>query len=151
MLLLVDHVCRQGAKPLKLITIENDVAEIGPDRLVHFGTLKFSEGSEQKRVRLAFDMQVATANGQTFAVRSDFSEPTIILTHQTQWEASEGALFRYDAFRGLDGHPQPQITWPRFANSLQRHFLRVTLGSRPLSHEDLRYLHSRLGEAGGSQ
>ncbi len=48
----------------------------------------------------------------------------MVLTHQTQWEAAEGALFKHEAFRGIDGSPAADITWARFANALQRHFLR---------------------------
>jgi hypothetical protein len=94
---------------------------------------------------LLYSLLVESQQG-TAGVRSDLSEPLMVLTHQTQWEAAEGALFKVDTFRGLDGvTPQQEIAWARFANALQRHFLRVTQGARPLSRGDLQYLHSRFG------
>lgn len=62
----------------------------------------------------------------------------------TQWEQSEGGLVRQEVFPAElsgDGY----TTWPQLANALQRHFLRVTQGSRPLSHSDLAYLRARIG------
>ena len=128
------------------------------DGFATFPDLKFSEGSEQKRLRLVFDVALVGSTGEGAQMRSDMTEPLIVLTHQTQWELSEGHLFRHEAFRAVDGNAVNEITWPRLANCLQRHFLRcslhyvilvpltlirVTQGARPLSRDDLWYLHSR--------
>jgi hypothetical protein len=34
------------------------------------------------------------------SLRSDFSEPLIVMTHRSQWEEAEGILLKYDAFKG---------------------------------------------------
>ena len=103
---------------------QSDTAEMAVDGSTLFANLKFSEGSEQKRLRLAFEVSVGGSNAEATQLRSDLTEPLIVLTHQTQWELSEGVLFRHEAFRSADGNSVADITWQRMANCLQRHFLR---------------------------
>jgi len=137
-------ICDDTQPKAKVINVENDTQEMAPNLTVTFANLKFSDGSEQKKMKLQFEMQIAGKNSEVVTVQSDFSEPLIVLTHQTQWEVSEGTLFKHDAFKGKDNQPLKEIPWPQFANALGRHFLRVTQGSRPLSKDDFRYLHSLL-------
>ena len=67
------------------------------------------------------------------------SAPFIVFTNESQWEESEGILLKKDCFSTND------VTFERFANYLQMHFLRSTRQDpynpeRGLSIHDLNYI-----------
>jgi len=95
-------------------------------------------------VRLQFSVPIEyiTGNGSSsvVALESEPSHPFIVVTNESQWEYSEGALLKKDAF------PQPEVPWQHFANVLQVHYVRSTrqdlrAPARPLSLSDLQYIH----------
>ena len=94
-------------------------------------------------------------------VESEMTEPFVIITNQKQWEAGEGTLLRSEAFsehvpiqlvltQPVDNHAmQVEVSWAKFANALQKQFLRATkqhsvTPSRCLSTYDLQYLNLKL-------
>eukprot|EP00005_Dracoamoeba_jomungandri_P008050 CAMPEP_0174269982 /NCGR_PEP_ID=MMETSP0439-20130205/42865_1 /TAXON_ID=0 /ORGANISM="Stereomyxa ramosa, Strain Chinc5" /LENGTH=631 /DNA_ID=CAMNT_0015359029 /DNA_START=52 /DNA_END=1947 /DNA_ORIENTATION=- len=108
--------------------------------------LKFMTGTRKNPVRLKFGVQIQLqrqGQPQTVTVESDASRLFIVITNECQWEESEGILLKEEAFGD-----QQQITWPEFANVLQRHFLRATRQDfvtprRPLSVFDFDYFHQK--------
>lgn len=128
-------------------TIEEDTQAIDAYNRVAKWHLKFLNGTRKNSVTLRFVMQVQVAqpNGGpvTVTVESHPTRPFIVITNECQWEESEGALLKKEAFG-----EQNEIYWPQFANVLQRHFLRATRQdavnpSRSLCKTDLEYIHSR--------
>jgi len=128
-------------------TIEEDTQSVDAFNRVAKWYLKFLNGTRKNSVTLKFAMQVQVSqpNGSSVTVTVE-SHPTrsfIVITNECQWEESEGALLKKEAF----GEAQ-EIFWPQFANVLQRHFLRATRQdavnpSRCLCKTDLDYIHSR--------
>lgn len=125
--------------------LSNDSQEMDQSGVAAFADLKFLQGTRQKVVRLQFNQEVQfiqiDGNIGRVSVVSDTSSPFIVLTNEKQWDVVEGTLLRRDAFEG-----QNEISWPLFANTLQEHYLRSTRQElsnaiRPLSREDLEYLH----------
>lgn len=75
-------------------------------------------------------------------VESNSSSPLVVITNECQWEGSAGTLLKKEAF----AHGQLEITWPKFANTMQHHFLRatrqeLTRPKRILSPFDMQYIH----------
>jgi hypothetical protein len=148
-------------------TIEEDTQGIDAYNRVAKWHLKFLNGTRKNSVTLRFMMQVQVAQptGQsvTVTVESHPTRPFIVITNECQWEESEGALLKKEAFGeqviflGIFFSKylinfffwyKNEIYWPQFANVLQRHFLRATRQdavnpSRSLCKTDLEYIHSR--------
>lgn len=97
-------------------------------------------------VTLKFSMQLKAGQGDsatTATVESDSSRHFVVITNEIQWQGSAGTLLKRDAFDG-----QLEITWPQFANALQRHVLKATKQdpvrpARCLSGYDLRYIKAK--------
>jgi len=129
---------------------------MGLDNTAKFLELQFKMGSGVRKVKLQFEVNIEMAGnfslreppvqGEPCALRSDFSEPLIVMTHRSQWEEAEGILLKYDAFKGPGNQMQIQIPWSQFANALQRHYFRVVSTPRPLASKDLDYLHGKFGD-----
>jgi len=51
-------------------------------------------------------------------VESELSDPLIVISNESQWVTSIGALIKQEAFSG-----NLQISWEKFANTLQLYFL----------------------------
>mmetsp|Transcript_30647 Transcript_30647/g.85838 ORF Transcript_30647/g.85838 Transcript_30647/m.85838 type:complete len:610 (+) Transcript_30647:1-1830(+) len=110
--------------------------------------IRFSKGTRLKMVRIQFVGQVSfQPKGQqppiTMTTESEPSCPFIIMTNESQWDYSEGILFQKDAFSNND------MSWVRFANLLQNHYMKATrqdpeLPDRPLSLHDINYIHRLL-------
>jgi hypothetical protein len=106
---------------------------------------KFELGSRKTAACFVFSVPV-TLDGQQGTITSETSAETIIITNESQWEGSEGILLRNTIFAG-----HKDVSWPYFANVLQRHFLIVTrqnpeCPTRPLSRSELAFfLNSLLG------
>ena len=112
--------------------------------VVRFTDLRFPNGSRQKVVRLQFTVQATYVQPNGVPAKqqleSNLTQPFIIMTNENQWRVSEGALFKKYAFEGNEN-----VTWQKFANLLQVHYLRATRQDpsepqRPLSVRELQYL-----------
>merc|ERR1712137_209992 len=123
--------------------IKNSEQEMDDEGIVRFSDLRFPSGSRQKIVRLQFtvDATYVQPNGAPGKqqLESNLSQPFIIMTNENQWRVSEGALLKKYAFEGNEN-----ITWAKFANILQVHYLRATRQNtaepqRPLSLRELQY------------
>jgi len=104
--------------------IENDTQTLDSFRRQAKFYLKFSVGTRKNPVRLKFGIQLQIQQGsqsQTVTVESNSSRSFIVITNECQWEEAEGILLKKDAFG-----EQTDVTWPQFANVLQRHFLRAS-------------------------
>ncbi len=109
---------------------------------------KFELGSRKTAASFVFSVPV-TLDGQQGTITSEGSAETIIITNESQWEGSEGILLRNTIFAG-----HKDVSWPYFANILQRHFLIVTrqnpdCPTRPLSRSELTFFLN--GLLGGKQ
>eukprot|EP01087_Luapelamoeba_hula_P016737 TRINITY_DN516_c6_g1_i1.p1 TRINITY_DN516_c6_g1~~TRINITY_DN516_c6_g1_i1.p1 ORF type:complete len:751 (+),score=126.06 TRINITY_DN516_c6_g1_i1:143-2395(+) len=108
--------------------------------------LKFLQGTRKNSVTLKFSMQLKVGQGETAmttTVESEASRHFVVITNEIQWQGSAGTLLKRDAFDG-----QLEITWPQFANALQRHVLKATKQdpvrpTRCLSGYDLRYIKAK--------
>jgi hypothetical protein len=126
--------------------IECDTQPIDAFRRQVKWNLKFLNGTRKNSVTLRFGIQVQVVQGSSSAsvtVESNSSQPFIVITNECQWEESEGTLLRRDAFGD-----QQEVTWPYFANMLQRHFLRATRQdpirpTRCLCQTDFEYIHQK--------
>lgn len=141
----VAMICEnQQAKPNTAKAIENDTQTMDAFRHIAKFYLKFLSGSRKNPVRLRFGIQLQVNHQgapQTVTVESNSSRPFIVITNEIQWEESEGILLKKDAFG-----EQLEVTWPQFANVLQRHFLRATRQdlikpTRQLSLYDFQYIN----------
>ena len=109
--------------------------------------LIFLEGSRKNAAEIRFSMDIQVLqSGQQMSGTLESAQntaPFVVMTNQKQFEGCERTLLLRDAFRGhLD------ITWNRFANALQRQFIRATKQdpqspTRCLSKYDLTYLHDK--------
>ena len=120
--------------------------------LDEFGSAKFYEmrfpvGSRQKVVHLQFSLKVSyvlpsspTGLLSETVLKSEVTNPFIVMTNENQWICSEGLLFKKYLFSSHD-----EISWPKFANFLQERYCKATRQSliapqRPLSEQELNYL-----------
>ncbi len=114
-----------------------------------------------------FTMQVGQGDNTVVAtVESGASNHFVVITNEIQWQGSAGTLLKRDTFEGqvqliqrndvleiiviifLNNEicvVQLEVTWPSFANALQRHTLKATKQDparpiRPLSPYDLKYI-----------
>jgi len=124
-------------------TFTTDEQDLNEQNFASFYNLKFSKSTRLKVARLQFAVEAQYSNATrapaTAAIQSESSAPFIVLTNESQWESSEGILLKKDAFKGNE------ITWMRFANYLQVHYLRATRqdplhAERPLSLADLNFI-----------
>merc|ERR1712137_120667 len=126
--------------------IDSDTQTVDAFNRVAKWHLKFLNGTRKNSVTLRFGMQVQVSQPSgavTVTVESHSTRPFIVITNECQWEESEGALLKKDAFG-----EQAEIPWPQFANVLQRHFLRATRQdaispTRCLSDTDFDYIHTK--------
>eukprot|EP01114_Cavostelium_apophysatum_P019436 TRINITY_DN626_c0_g1_i3.p1 TRINITY_DN626_c0_g1~~TRINITY_DN626_c0_g1_i3.p1 ORF type:complete len:637 (+),score=184.93 TRINITY_DN626_c0_g1_i3:219-2129(+) len=104
--------------------------------------LKFVAGTKKAPGTIKFGMQVVVSGTNTpLTVESNISMPMVVITNECQWEGSAGTLLKKEAF----SNGQLEVSWARFANALQHHFLKATRQElmrprRILSQYDLRYL-----------
>jgi hypothetical protein len=126
-------------------TVVNDTQDLDSQGEAPFNDIRFPHGTRLKMVRLQFSVQIqhllpGATSPTILTLESNTSEPFIVMTNENQWEFSAGILLKKEAFDG-----RVEISWPRFANTLQLHYLRATrqdVGNpaRPLSKEDLDYV-----------
>jgi hypothetical protein len=151
--LIADDPQAKGVPKKEQITVQNDAQELSSERVARFTDMEFKTGTGVRKVKMQFEVTVeiavALSGGRShppeqLSLRSDLSEPLIVMTHRSQWEEAEGALLKYDAFRLSGTHMQSSVNWTTLANAIQRHYLRVTEAPRPLAPADLDYLRSKL-------
>eukprot|EP01096_Ripella_sp_DP13-Kostka_P016086 TRINITY_DN771_c0_g2_i2.p1 TRINITY_DN771_c0_g2~~TRINITY_DN771_c0_g2_i2.p1 ORF type:complete len:726 (-),score=340.17 TRINITY_DN771_c0_g2_i2:336-2240(-) len=126
--------------------IETDTQPIDTFRRTAKWHLKFLNGTRKNSATLRFGIQAQVVQGPntaTVTVESQSSMPFIVITNECQWEESEGVLLKRDTFSELS-----EVSWPYFANTLQRHFLRATRQdpvhpTRCLSQTDFEYIHQK--------
>ena len=87
--------------------------------------MKFEEGTRKNPASLQFSVQVSVSQcGNTHvaaSVESALSSPFVIMTNQRQYEDCERMLLMRDSFGD-----QSEVSWAKFANAVQRQFLRST-------------------------
>lgn len=113
-----------------------------------FEELRFSKGTGGKAVNLYFSCTAKAppslkipGAGEAFEIESNQTEPFVVMTNESQFGDSALKLLEHDVFGGKGG----PVTWLRFANVLQLHYLSATrqnLGKivRPLTKADLAYI-----------
>lgn len=108
--------------------ISNDVKELCDDTLTASFPLKFLQGTRRSKVCCKFVMIYKTLDQKySYTVESEVSNPFIVITNESQWDAAEEVLFKWDLFK-----EHSKISYPYFCNILQRHFLVGT--KQDLSH-----------------
>jgi len=127
--------------------LEGDVQNLDPRTRIAKFPLKFVQGTKKAPVNVRFAMQIQIAtHSSAVTVESNSSSPLVVITNECQWEGSAGTLLKKESF------PSGQIPWPRFANTLQHHFLKATRQElseprRILSPYDMNYLHTKFFDA----
>jgi hypothetical protein len=136
-----------------------DKGSVAFDRDGHatFVEMSFKSGSRKLPIRLQFTANVEdtvrpgdASTGRAakllapFEIRSELSEPFVVMTHENQWVETVGALLRETLF-GANG--QGMVTWQRFCNVFQHHVLRTTRQDtdhprRPLTLAELSHFHA---------
>lgn len=107
--------------------------------------LKFMAGTKKAPGNIKFGMQVViSGNKSPLTVESNISSPMIVITNEIQWKDSAGTLLKKEAF----SNGQLEISWEKFANTLQHHFLKATRQElknprRTLSNYDLHYIQTK--------
>lgn len=123
------------------------LTDMQPNGQAMFEQLRFSKGTGVKIVRLRFSCNAETSGAavpgcppKKFVVESPMSAPFIVMTNESQFADSAAKLLETDAFApGVTA-----ISWNRFANLLQFHYLMCTRQQltkilRPLTRADLAY------------
>mmetsp|Transcript_7501 Transcript_7501/g.21340 ORF Transcript_7501/g.21340 Transcript_7501/m.21340 type:complete len:783 (+) Transcript_7501:97-2445(+) len=132
-------------------TFTSDTVAMDTHGFASFYNLKFSKATRKKVARLQFSVTAEfTLEGgrekHVLPIQSESSAPFIVFTNESQWEESESILLKKEAF------PSNEVSFARFANYLQMHFLRSTRQDpfspeRALSLHDLNYLaRAKLGD-----
>jgi hypothetical protein len=107
--------------------------------------LSFVQGTRMSRATVKFSMDVQLKTGKTVTSRSlkVHSEPFIVITNESQWDESEGALIALSAFG-----ERTVSEWPHLCNILQEHVVQELRNNgdpnrpfRALSKTDLEYFH----------
>lgn len=129
--------------------IDAHIQNLNPSTRIAKFPLKFNAGTKKASATLKFSMQL-TLQGNTapITIESNQSLPLVVITNECQWEGSAGTLLKKEAF----STGQLEITWARFANTLQYHFLRATRQelARPrriLTKFDMNFFHSKFFES----
>ncbi|KAH3766790.1 transcriptional repressor [Pelomyxa schiedti] len=132
-------------------SIENASETIDTEGKVRFH-LRFPAGTNKKPVTLRLHATIsyhplkchnpALAQAGTRVVESNASRPFIITTNSIQWRDSEGILLKMEAFGDAT-----EITWAKFANTLQSYYLGATRQNpeqpnRPLTLKDFEFLNN---------
>jgi hypothetical protein len=110
-----------------------------------FAQLSFPIGSRLKPVAVKFSLQVelgGIGGDQALALESDVSGELIVKTNENQWDETEGTLL----LRATWPTPDTSVTWVRFCNVLQRHYVIATRQQvadpvRALGAADFNYIH----------
>lgn len=137
--------------------IEKGSVAFDRDGHATFVEMSFKSGSRKLPIRLQFAATVEdtvrpgdASTGRAakllapFEIRSELSEPFVVMTHENQWVETVGALLRATLF-GANG--QGMVTWQRFCNVFQHHVLRTTRQDtdhprRPLTLAELSHFHA---------
>lgn len=107
--------------------------------------LKFTQGTRRAKVHLLFSMQITIADNESkkysHLVESELSNPLVVITNESQWDATEEILFKWDLFSQYK-----EVSYSYFCNILQRHFILATKQDsahpkRALSLDDFDYIH----------
>ena len=129
--------------------------------------LKFLNGTRKNLATVKFSVQLQLVGGLSVTIESNPSSPFVAITNECQYEESDGLLLKTDAFEqrasrtlhnpyvvndfshtNLHFQTNSSVTWPLFANLLQRHFLRgsrqdAVKPQRFLSKPELYYLNQK--------
>jgi len=110
--------------------------------------LKFLHGTRKNLATLKFNTQIQVSGGPRLALESNVSSHFVVITNECQFEESDGLLLKTDLFL-----QNPQVSWPTFANKLQRQFLLATRQDplkpqRFLSCYELQYINTKFFDGG---
>jgi hypothetical protein len=126
-------------------TLDNDCQNLDINTRIAKFPIKFLSGTKKTAATLKFGIQV-TVPGNSFpiTIESNTSPPFVVITNECQWEGSAGTLLRKDIF----SDDQFQVSWQKFANTLQYHFLKATKQElsqprRILSNYDLNFIQNK--------
>lgn len=115
--LVSEESAAKGAKK-NAITVINDEQDLNDERVVRFQDMQFKTGTGVRKVKLQFEVTVELTYTrekipQVFSItlRSDTTEPLIVMTHRSQWEEAEGVLLKHDAFKTCVAF-SPSLTLP---------------------------------------
>jgi len=151
-----------------------DNGEVSMDMFRHiamFPALKINISTRMHMISLKFVVQIAgrTAGASEFSpltVESQATFPLVVITNESQWCEAAGKKIYYNSllflflflflFSFLLGKllfqdsfvGQAEVTWPKFANTLQHHFYKITRQdperpSRQLQQLEFQYMHEK--------
>jgi len=149
---LLDQQCVKKGRRISL-SMQNDQQTMNREGSARFPDLRFLHGTRLMLAQCAFGVKVEYLDAGTVrqtVIESRVSRPFIVMTNENQWESSAGLLLKHDLFQ----EQLSEISWCRFANLLQRHYIRATRQeisdpTRPLSRYDLEYI--RVNQFGGAE
>lgn len=133
-------------------TIEGKQQKLDDSLQARFVEMRIKQGTRLKMARLKFSVNVKFVQldgsmGKA-TLESNLSEPLIVMTNENQWESAEANLLRKALFPAPGRNPDEvvRVPWFRFANTIQRHYLKATRQdpanpTRALSRYDMDYLH----------
>jgi len=137
-------IIKPGRGENKKLEIIGAEATMGSDGVARFTDIRFPQGTRKSQVQVQFSMTVTyiQPNGSPaeHTLESDLTQPIIVITNENQWKDAEQTLLTATAFAGSSA-----ISWPRFFNFLQIHYLRSTRQSlenpeRGLSLREYEYI-----------
>lgn len=107
--------------------------------------LKLTQGTRRAKVHVLFALQISITDSKgtksSHLIESEISNPFVVITNESQWDATEEVLFKWDLFDKYQ-----EISYSYFCNVLQRHFILVTKQDlshpkRSLSLDDFDYIY----------
>ena len=128
--------------------ILNGTAAMKKQGVASFDDLRFSKGTGVKAVQVSFSCKAkapSTVNmpgaKQEFILESNLTAPFIVMTNESQFSDSAFKVLEYSIF----GSVNMSVSWLRFCNVLQMHYLTSTRQHlekiiRPLTKADLAYI-----------
>ena len=120
-------------------TIEMDAAR----RVGVFSQLRPLMSARMNATYVQFFVELSIGGGPVARFKSDFSEPSLIITHDSQWLEAESKMLKLEVFRDAKVAP-----WQRIANALHLRYMRMTKQelkdpARKLTLSDLHYFYHR--------
>ncbi|KAL6074649.1 hypothetical protein QOT17_004042 [Balamuthia mandrillaris] len=104
----------------------------------------FTLGTRKTPATIKFSLTCKVGDNPTaYNVESEQSQPFIVITNENQWDGSESALIKKEAF-----NEREEVMWPQLANVLHMHLVRATRQDpnrpeRTLHYDDFAYLHEK--------
>jgi hypothetical protein len=139
-----------GQEYSKIKPVENNTAKMDKTFTAEFPGIKINISTRMAPIQIQFSCNIKEMSGEVIHVESEFSNPIIAITNESQWVEAGGKLFLREVF-GDKIEEQPsgkEAPWPVIINLANRLLFQVTQQdiqnpSRSLSEKEINYIHQK--------